>query len=120
MKYTRFGEFFRILRIKHNEVLQNAKDFLGVSVAYISAVELGKKTVPSDWYEKICEHYHLTEEERAELKEAIEDSAQSVKVNLKDVPYEKRQLAMQFQRSFDNFDDETINRLLEILKKGND
>ena len=120
MKYTKFGEFFRILRIKHNEVLQNAKDFLGVSVAYISAVELGKKPIPSDWYEKICEHYNLNEEEKEELKRAIDDSVQSVKVNLENVSFEKRQLAMQFQRSFDNFDEDTIEKLLEILRKGKD
>ena len=120
MKYTKFGEFFRILRIKHNEVLQNAKDFLGVSVAYISAVELGKKPVPCDWYDKICKHYHLNEKEKKELREAIEDSVQNVKFDLKNASFEKRQLAVQFQRSFDDFDDDTIEKLLKILKKGND
>lgn len=43
MSYTEFGEYFRILRIKHHEVLNDAKKFLGVSTAFISSVECGKK-----------------------------------------------------------------------------
>lgn len=45
MAYTEFGEYFRILRIKNREVLADAKGFLNVSTAFISAVECGKKQI---------------------------------------------------------------------------
>ena len=63
MAYTEFGEFFRILRIKNHEVLADAKEFLGVSSAFISSVECGKKGVPEDWVEKIICHYNLSQED---------------------------------------------------------
>lgn len=93
MAYTEFGEYFRILRIKNREVLADAKKFLNVSTAFISAVECGKKQIPENWFEKIVDHYKLSETEQAELKGVMERSKSSIKINLltaspiqKDVP----------------------------------
>lgn len=49
MNYTPFGEFFRTLRIKNHEVLSDAAKWLGVTSAYISSVECGKRPIPDEW-----------------------------------------------------------------------
>ena len=117
MRYTPFGEFFRILRIKHQEVLNDAKEFLGVSCAYISSVECGKRPVPSDWEEKIIKHYDLNEKDVAKLKEVIEESVTSIKIGLIDASNAQRNVAMQFQRSFENLDDESVKEIIKILER---
>lgn len=119
MKYTRFGELFRIYRIKHGETLKDASSFLGVTNSFISSVELGKKKVPNNWVELIASHYNLNKEEINELKEAVEESKNSIKVNLSNSNAFQRDLAMVFQRSFENISEETANTIIDILNGGN-
>ena len=39
MAYTKFGEFMRILRVKHSEVMGDMAKLLSVSTPFLSAVE---------------------------------------------------------------------------------
>ena len=68
MSYTKYGEFVRVLRIKHHEVMGDMAEILGASLPFISAVENGKKNVPANWVSKLVEHYHLTASEKEELE----------------------------------------------------
>ena len=68
MAYTTFGEFVRILRIKHHEVMGDMAKVLNTSLPFMSAVENGKKNVPTEWIEKIVEHYNLSESEREKFE----------------------------------------------------
>ena len=45
MAYTKFGEYMRILRIKHHEVMGDIAKLLGVTLPFLSAVENGRKNV---------------------------------------------------------------------------
>lgn len=117
MGYTKFGEQFRILRIRHREVLADATKFLGATSSFISAVETGKKNVPEKWLDLITEHYSLNEEERHDLAEAIRESRTTVKIDMVAASDVKRSVAMQFQRSFDEIDEETAKEIMEILKR---
>lgn len=117
MAYTKFGEFVRILRIKAHEVMGDMAEMLGTSVPFLSAVENGKKNVPTEWIDKIIAHYHLNEEDTADLREAIEESKLQYKITAGNAGITKRKAALQFARSFDNMDDETANKILELLSK---
>jgi transcriptional regulator with XRE-family HTH domain len=117
MAYTRFGEFVRILRIKHHEVMGDMAKMLGASLPFLSSVENGKKNVPADWADKIAAHYDLTPLQRQELDEAIEESKIQYKIPAQNAGYNQRRAAMQFARSFDEMDDETAMKILELLGK---
>lgn len=117
MSYTKFGEYFRILRIKNREVLADVKDFLNASSAFISAVECGKKQIPEDWFMKIVNHYDLNEKEQQELMEAIELSKVSIKISLTTASPIQRSVAIQFQRSFNDLDDDKMQLIQEILER---
>lgn len=119
MTYTKFGEFMRILRIKHHEVMGDAAKMLGVSTPFLSAVENGKKNVPADWFAIIVEHYALTDAEQAELREAIENSKTQIKLNLSGSSDYQRDAALQFARSFGEIDENTAHKILELLKRRN-
>ena len=117
MAYTKFGEFVRILRIKSHEVMGDMAKVLDTSVPFLSAVENGKKNVPSEWIERIIEHYKLSYEESCELREAIEESRTQYKIAAGKAGLTQRKAALQFARSFDNMDDETAEKILELLSK---
>ncbi len=117
MAYTKFGEFVRILRIKHHEVMGDMAKFLGVSLPFLSAVENGKRNVPKEWIDKISTHYDLTAGECRELERAVEESKTQYKINTTSAGECQRRAAMQFARSFDRMDDETAMKILELLSK---
>lgn len=120
MSYTKFGEFVRVLRIKHHEVMGDMAKVLGASLPFLSAVENGKKNVPTEWIEKIVVHYDLTDAEKRELETAVEESRTQYKIVPINAGIQQRRAAMQFARSFDEMDDETATKILELLsKKGN-
>jgi transcriptional regulator with XRE-family HTH domain len=119
MQYTKFGEEFRILRIKHHEVLSDAAKFLSVSSSFVSAVETGKKNVPDKWLDMICCHYSLNEEQRKKLSQAIEESKTTVKIDMVTATEAQRNVALQFQRSFDDLDEQTAAEIMKILKRNN-
>lgn|SRR5574344_6500 len=117
MCYTSFGEYFKILRIKHHEVLADAKDFLGVSSAFISSVECGKKTIPACWYDLIVAHYKLNKKDSLELRNSIDESKKNVNISIENMPKSKREVAIQFQRSFDDLDEKTAKEIINILDR---
>lgn len=117
MAYTSFGEFVRILRIKHHEVMGDMAEVLSASLPFLSAVENGKKNVPADWIGKIVEHYGLTEKEQQDLREAVEESKTQYKIVAGKAGNNQRKAALQFARSFDEMDDETAIKILDLLSK---
>lgn len=120
MAYTKFGEFMRILRIKHHEVMGDTASLLGVSVPFLSAVENGKKNVPSEWFPKIASHYMLSDEEKDEMEQAAYISRTQMKLNLVGSEPYQREMALQFARAFEGIDEETAKRILEVLRKSGD
>jgi len=66
---TPFGEHMRFLRIKYKKTLQQQADKLSVSVAYLSALEHGKKGRPSAaLIDQICVWLGLIWDEAEQLK----------------------------------------------------
>ena len=117
MAYTKFGEYVRILRIRCHEVMGDMAEVLGTSVPFLSAVENGKKNVPTDWIEKLVSHYKLSPNEASELREAVDESRLQYKIMPGNAGITKRKAAFQFARSFDDMDDETAAKILELLSK---
>lgn len=120
MAYTKFGEFVRILRIRNHEVMGDMANMLGVSLPFLSAVENGKKNVPTEWIEKIAAHYSLTANEKQELETAIEESRTQYKIIPVNAGIQQRRAAMMFARSFDEMDDDTATKILELLSRKGD
>ena len=114
--YTKFGEFMRVLRVKHHEIMGDIADMLGVKLPFLSAVENGKRNVPAEWVDKIVAHYSLSPDEKQELLAAIEQSKTQMKIDLKSSEFYQRTAALQFARSFDDMDEETAQKIIELLE----
>lgn len=111
-----FGKFIRNLRMDRNELLKDMADNLGVTSSYLSAIELGKRSVPSVWLDKIISLYELPYDKAKELEQAIDDSLFEVKVDLKGRNNEDKDLIISFARNLDNLDQESKRKILEMIK----
>lgn len=117
MGYTKFGEFMRIQRVKHHEVMGDTAKLFGVRLPFVSTVESGKRNVPEEWIPILVEHYNLNAVEQKELRDAIEYSKTQMKINLVSANNTQRKLAVQFQRSFEKLDEDTANAIMNLLNR---
>ena len=115
---TEVGRFFRKLRIDNDEILLEMADRLGVSASFLSAVENGKKRMPSSWQKIICDEYRLSEEKREEFDNVIANTEENFDINLKMLNIESKNLAISFARKLPEMDSEQIKKIKNILKKG--
>lgn len=114
---TKLGDYLRKLRIRNQQILKNMADELGVSSAFLSAVENGKKNMPESWYAILHEHYSLDDAEMEELRQAAMESQKTISLNLNNASETNRQLAVSFARQFESFDEKLGRQLLQILRK---
>ncbi|MEY8378762.1 helix-turn-helix transcriptional regulator [Lachnospiraceae bacterium 56-18] len=79
---TKFGKQLRSLRIEKDLRLKDMADELGVTVAYLSAVENGKRAVPDSWVERISKEYDLSDQEVISMQKAAYENKKDIKINL--------------------------------------
>lgn len=117
---TEFGKELRKLRWDNDELLKDMSDRLEVTSSYLSAVEHGKREIPSTWIEKIANFYQLNSAEKATLQNAADMSNSIVKINLQGRSCETINLANAFARRLNDLDQEEIDKILKIInnKKG--
>lgn len=115
---TSLGRFLRKLRIDQSEILKDMADKLNVSVSFLSAVENGKKRMPSAWNTKICTLYRLTPEQKREFTTAIAETEESLEMDFYGVAAQKRELAVSFARKFSDFDEEQMEAIKKVLQGG--
>ncbi|WP_351008796.1 helix-turn-helix transcriptional regulator [Shewanella sp. S1-58-MNA-CIBAN-0166] len=116
MKTTAFGRYLRKLRIDHGMIMKDLATVLGVSSAYLSALELGKKSVAEKNIIQIVEYFQLSDKEFAELRQAATMSQPSIKLDLTGNTIEQRELAVSFARKYQEISPEEQQRLLKLLE----
>ncbi|MGT2866525.1 helix-turn-helix domain-containing protein [Streptococcus fryi] len=114
---TEFGKYLRKLRIDEGEVLKRMAEKLGVSSAFLSAVENGKKKIPKDWDEKLSNLYQFTEEQRSQLKQAQQLSQNLIEIDLEPLNQLQKDAAFAFARSIERFDTQDLGRITALLNK---
>ena len=119
MDYTRFGEELRVLRTRRHQNQQEMADILGVTKNFLSMVEKGKKAIPEKWIGILTEHYRLKPYPRHLLIDAAEVSKIRIKIDLKGVPLYKRDLAIAFEKHFDQIDEDAAESIIKVLNEAN-
>ena len=113
---TEFGKALRKIRIDRQQLLRDMADKLGVSSAYLSAVETGKSRIPQDWVSKIASIYSLSCEEQADLQSAADNSVFDVTISLVNASEQKRNAVLSFARALDGLNDEDLKRIMASMK----
>ncbi len=113
---TLLGDYLRGIRMKADLSLRKMATDLGISPAFLSAVENGKKKMPDSWFTLIPETYNLSKEESDEFKDIAYESFETVELNLANAKDANKKLAIRFARRFDEIDENTCEELLELLE----
>lgn len=115
---TNFGKLLRKLRVDHNLTLGALGKKLGVSAAFLSAVETGKKPVPTTLLKQLHSLLALDAGVMRELERAAATSMNEVVVDLKGRNNDRaRELAVAFARRFETMSDEEVSQMLQQLDK---
>ena len=112
---TQLGKILRIIRVNTGDSMRTMANKLGVSVSYLSAIENGKRNVPTDFEEKVVSNYDLSPKDKQNLRNAIHDTVERVKVNITELGEKKKRIL--YALTSDDLDDDTLTQLCEILDK---
>lgn len=110
---TKFGKQLRKIRIENDQKLKDMADKLGVTVAYLSAVENGNRKVPDTWLHIIATEYKLNEQEEIDLQKAAYEDKTEIRISLEDS--DRAELALSFARKFKDLTNDDLNKLQELL-----
>lgn len=114
---TNFGKTLRKIRIDHDELLKDMAAHLKVTVAYLSAVENGKREVPDGWIEILAKEYVLSSEELRQLQLYAYEDKNFIKIDFSGIEEEEKALALAFARSLKSLTDEDRRTLIEIFDR---
>ena len=119
MGYTRFGEEMRVLRTRRHQSQKDMAEVLGVTKSFLSSVETGRRSIPKGWIDIIADHYHLKPYPRQLLEDAAKVSRNFVRISLVGQPNYRRDLAVTFERCFDQIDEDTATGMMKLMKDDN-
>lgn len=112
---SKFGLCIRNIREKKNDSLRQMALKLGVSAAFLSAMEVGRKSIPIEYVDKIKSIYDLTEEEKIELENSIYETNERVSLELSNMCEAQKDVSMLFARKIKNADSDLLKKLKEAL-----
>lgn len=115
---TPFGERVRALRKLRGVTLKQMAQELGVSSAYLSALEHGHRGRPSWWLvQQICGYFHVIWDEAEELQRLAHLSHPRIVIDTSGLSPRATELANRLADLIDKLPEPTIAALLEKLPK---
>lgn len=115
MQLTPFGKALRKLRIDRSLLLADMAEELGVSAAFLSGIETGKKSIPGNLITKLVQAYSLDDKEMNALQDEADASARTV--TLRPGSIEQSRFMTALARRFDELDESEFARLRATIEK---
>ena len=112
---TQLGKFLRKLRIDRSELLRDMAKKLDVALSFLSAVENGKKNMPSEWIIKLADLYTLSDEQKKDLDAAVAESEKGIGVKFTGLSADERKLSVAFARKIKSLSASEQTQLERIL-----
>ena len=112
---TEFGKLLRIIRINSGDTSRDMAKKLGLSASYLSAIEGGKRNIPTDMEKMLSKSYPLSKIDIEKLRSAMLSSSDSVKINLKDIEEKKQRVIMAIAQ--DNNSNNMLNEINDLIFK---
>lgn len=112
---SKFGQCIREIRKKNGESLRQMATKLGKSAAFLSAMEVGRKTIPLEYVEIISNLYDLTSDEKNMLEDSINITNSRVSIELNEMSEAQKDISIMFARKIKNADSNLLERLKEAL-----
>ena len=110
---TEFGKLLRIIRINSGDTSRDMAKKLGFSPSYLSAIESGKRNVPSDMERLLSRSYPLSQIDLEKLRTAMFSSGGAVKINLTDFAEKKQKVIMAIAQ--DDISDNVLDEISDLI-----
>ncbi|WP_282604742.1 helix-turn-helix domain-containing protein [Pelagibius sp. Alg239-R121] len=115
---TPFGEKLRALRAERGVTLKDMAAGLGVSSAYLSAVEHGHRSRPNRRFvHRVCQYLNIIWDDAEELQSLADLSHPRVTVDTAGLSPRATELANRLSEDIGSFDIDTIERLLAVINE---
>lgn len=115
---TPFGEALRELRRQKGVSQQEMAAAIGVSAAYLSALEHGRRGRPSfDFLQRVCGYFNIIWDEADELFRLAEGSDPRVTVDTAGLPPAYTALANLLARRIRHLEPDMVEELTKLLEK---
>ncbi|MDU4299968.1 MAG: helix-turn-helix transcriptional regulator [Eikenella corrodens] len=115
MKLTAFGKVIRQIRLDRLIRLKEMADGIGVTSAFLSAVESGAKEIPDGFAQKIIDYLKLDSEQANKLLQAVDETKKTVTIQMPESS-EDRYLIGAFARNLNTLDNSRKERILKLLR----
>jgi transcriptional regulator with XRE-family HTH domain len=111
---TAFGKETRKLRIDRGVSLMDMADQLGVSAAFVSSVETGRKNPPEEFVAQVSKVLKLDKNKAAELRKFALQSSSVVRLRPKP---QNQVVVAEFARKFSELNKQEMEDILKILNR---
>lgn len=114
---TPFGQRIRELRDQRGLTLGEMANAVGVSSAYLSALELGKRGCPSRrLVHQICRFLNIIWDEAEELEALAARSHPKITVDTQGLSPKATELTNLLSETIAQMDEETLEKILSLIK----
>ena len=111
---TEFGKVMRIIRINTGDSMRDMAAKIGMSATYLSAIETGKRNIPSNMEELLFSRYDFSEKDKKRIKDDSEQADAQVKIDLKERAEKQKKIIDSVAKG--GIDEATLDKLCEIIK----
>ena len=110
---TEFGKLLRIIRINSGDSSREMARKLGFSPSYLSAIESGKRNIPTDMEKLLSKSDPLSQIDLEKLRTAMFASSDTVKINLTDFAEKKQRVIMAIAQ--DDISDNVLDEISDLI-----
>lgn len=110
---TEFGKLLRIIRINSGDSSREMARKLGFSPSYLSAIESGKRNIPTDMEKLLSKSYPLSQIDLEKLRTAMFASSDTVKINLTDFAEKKQRVIVAIAQ--DDISDNVLDEISDLI-----
>lgn len=113
---TEFGKVLRKIRKEKGDSLRDLAGKLEISAAFLSAMEVGKKKIPSEYAGKIAAIYELPEAVKSEIEDSIAISNNRLQLDFTGLNAKQKEASLSFARKIKSADPDLIEKLMKALE----
>lgn len=113
MAITAFGKAVRKARIDTDETMVSMAENLGVSVAFLSSLENGRKKIPTEWVGKISDFFAERGKIIKDLQNLADVSNENVAID--NLPFEHQMLISHFAKT--RLSPEQLEQVAALMKQ---
>lgn len=114
---SNYGKVLRKIRIDKGLTMAQMAKAIGITSAYLSTIERGKRNIPKSLTQDIIGHYELSNEQVAELRKAEYLSMDSVEIDISAVSLHKKTLVLSLAKNLKNMTYEQVARIKSIMEE---